>query len=238
LSKLMLKAKEEGKIRHICCSFHDTPENLIKIIETGYPDVITLQYNLLNQSLEEGIALANSKGIGIVVMGPVGGGRLGVQSEVILKMLPDVKRVPELALRFVLSNPWVTVALSGMSTMEQVEENLQVASNLKAFTADEIMLLNEQSQRLKAMADLYCSGCGYCKPCPQNVEIPQVFQTYNEGRVYGFWDRAKKGYERMVKEGKGADKCVACGVCVEKCPQKLKIPEELKRAAEKLGVGS
>ena len=83
LSKLMIKAKEQKLIKHICFSFHDNNENLIKLINTGYPEVITLQYNILDRSNEEGIALAHERGIGIVVMGPVGGGRLGVASEVL-----------------------------------------------------------------------------------------------------------------------------------------------------------
>jgi len=235
LSKLMMKAKEEGKVRHICCSFHDTPENLIKIVNTGYPDVITLQYNLLDQRLAEGIALAHSKGIGIVVMGPVGGGRLGAQSDVMEQLAPGVKRVPELAMRFVLSNPGVSIALSGMSTMEQVEENVRVCSDSRTFTTEELRMLDEHTKRLKAMEDLYCSGCGYCKPCSQNVDISHIFQTYNQGRVYGFWDHAKRVYQYITKEGKGADRCIECGLCEPKCPQKIKIPEELKKAAERLG---
>jgi len=122
ISKWMLKAKDQGLVKHICCSFHDTNEALIKIIDTGYVESITLQYNLLDRQLEEGIAYAHEKGLGVVVMGPVAGGRLGVDNEVMAAMLPGIKRVPELALRFVLANPHISMALSGMSTMEQVEE--------------------------------------------------------------------------------------------------------------------
>jgi uncharacterized protein len=118
----MQKAKEHGLIRHICNSFHDNNEALIKLVDSGYTSSVTLQYNMLDRQLEEGIAYAHEKGVGIVVMGPVGGGRLGVTSQVLEQMIPGVKRVPELALRFVLANPNVTVALSGMSTMQQVIE--------------------------------------------------------------------------------------------------------------------
>ena len=134
-------------------SFHDSNEALKKIILTGYPEVITLQYNILDRQLEEGIALACEKGIGIVVMGPVGGGRLGEPSEALANVLPGVKRVPELALRFVLANPHVCIALSGMSTLEQVEENVRVASDTVALTAEDHAAINRHLDKLKAMAD-------------------------------------------------------------------------------------
>ena len=123
VGKWMHEARDRGLIRHVCVSFHDDNEALRKIVETHYPASITLQYNMLDRKLEDGIAYAREKGVGVVVMGPVGGGRLGVDSDVLESALPNIDRVPELALRFVLSNPNVTVALSGMSTMQQVEED-------------------------------------------------------------------------------------------------------------------
>jgi len=234
LSKLMIKAKEQGKIRHICCSFHDSPEALINIINTGYPDVLTIQYNMLDRKLEEAIALAHEKNIGIVAMGPVAGGRLGVQNPVFAAMVPQVQRVPELALRFVLANPGVTVALSGMSALEQVGENVAIASDPVTLTAEDRIAIDEQLERLKQMKDLYCSGCGYCKPCPQNVDIPAIFDLYNNGRVYGFWDASKGWYKGHCEKKTDASQCTECGVCVEKCPQKIDIPAELKKAGAAL----
>jgi hypothetical protein len=235
LSRRMRNAKEQGLIRHICCSFHDNNASLVKLADTGYPDVLTVQYNLLDQSLAEGIAHAHARGIGIVVMGPVGGGRLGVDSTVLEELVADVKRVPDLALRFVLANPNVDVALSGMSTMAHVDENLRVASDGRALTPDETKSLDVHLQRLKAMSDLYCSGCGYCKPCPQEVDISAVFQTFNQGRVYGLWDNARERYRNLVKGGHSADRCVKCGACEPKCPQNISIADELERAARALG---
>ena len=115
VAQWMLKAQRQGLIKHICCSFHDTNEALLNLVRSGYPSVITLQYNLLDRQLEEGIAAAHEAGIGVVVMGPVAGGRLGDNSAVLNGLVPGIGRVPELALRFVLSNPNVTVALSGMT---------------------------------------------------------------------------------------------------------------------------
>jgi len=231
LSAWMHKAKDQGLIKHICASFHDNNENLIRIVDTGYIDSITLQYNMLDRKLEEGIAHAHAQGLGVVVMGPVAGGRLGTSSPVLEGLLPQVKRVPDLALRFVLSNPGVTLALSGMSTMQQVEENLATASDAVSLTADDQAAIVEHLERLKSMADLYCTGCGYCMPCPHEVNIPQVFQKYNEARVYGLWDLARKAYdESRWGSGKRADACVECGECEPKCPQNIPIREQLAEA--------
>ena len=231
LSKLMQKAKDQGLIKHICFSFHDTPENLVKLIETDYMDSITLQYNLLDRRNEDAIALAHERNIGIVVMGPVAGGRLGTDSSVLSELVPGVKRVPELALRFVLANPNVTVALSGMSTMEHVVENVATASDASELSAADFAAIDEQVKRLQAMADLYCTGCGYCMPCPQEVNIPQIFQKYNEARVYGLWDQAREYYRAWERvSGERADACIECGICEEKCPQHIPIREQLKEA--------
>lgn len=235
LSKLMQKAKDQGLIKHICSSFHDKNDALIRLVDTGYLEVITLQYNMLDRQLEEGIAYAHEKGVGIVVMGPVGGGRLGASSEVLGQLLPAVRRVPELALRFVLSNPNVCVALSGMSTMQQVEENLATASDEIALTPADRAAIDEHLARLASMADLYCTGCGYCMPCPNEVNIPHVFRKYNEARVYGLWEQARKAYQEWRwTSGKPADACLECGECEEKCPQHIPIRDQLKEAHEAL----
>jgi predicted aldo/keto reductase-like oxidoreductase len=239
VGKWMAKAKDQGLIRHICASFHDNNEGLVNLVNSGYASVITLQYNLLDRQLEGGIALAKQKGIGIVVMGPVGGGRLGSPSDVLGSLVPGVARVPELALRFVLANPNVTLALSGMSTIEQVQESCRIAADEAALSPADVTLIDEHLAKLKAMADLYCTGCRYCLPCPASVEIPRVFDFYNRARVYGLWDWAAKAYSRMGKSDwdKGklpASACTDCGACESKCPQKLPIRKQLKEANEAL----
>ncbi|MHB9133954.1 MAG: aldo/keto reductase [Armatimonadota bacterium] len=234
LSGWMRKAKDQGLIKHICCSFHDDNEALKKVVDTGYPQVITLQYNMLDRKLEEGIAYAHEKGIGIVVMGPVAGGRLGISSEVFEGMIPGVQRVPELAMRFVLSNPNVSVALSGMSTMEQVEENIAVCADPMSLTDDDRAAIEEHLVRLQKLAELYCSGCGYCQPCPQEVPISHIFNIYNTARVYGLWELAQNNYAQIGvsqwSKGNKADACVECGECEDKCPQKLPIRKQLAEA--------
>ena len=136
--KEFLKLKEEGLVRHLSFSFHSDAAEIPRLVDTGIFESMLCQYNFLDRRCEEGIAYAASKGLGVVIMGPVGGGRLGTHSEVIAKILPGAAAMgtPELALRFVLSNPAVTVALSGMSTMEQVEQNIGHASRSSWLSPD------------------------------------------------------------------------------------------------------
>lgn len=238
VGKWMAKAREQGLIRHICNSFHDNNDSLKRIVDTGYTSVITLQYNMLDRSLQDGIAYAHEKGVGVVVMGPVAGGRLGSGSDVLQTLIPGVKRVPELAMRFVLANPSVSVALSGMSTLQQVQENLAVAADSTSLSQADTQSILQHVEKLKAMADLYCTGCGYCVPCPKEVNIPTIFTRYNLGRVWGLWDAARTAYDNLSKlpwdTGKRADACVECGQCETKCPQKLPIIQQLKEAHKNL----
>jgi len=239
MSKWMAKAKDQGLIKHVCCSFHDTNDALVKVVDSGYVESITLQYNMLDRQLADGIAYAHSKGIGVVVMGPVAGGRLGADSQTLAALVPGIRRVPELALRFVLSNPNVSMALSGMSTMQQVEENIATAGDDVALSEADRQAIDEHLERLAAMAKLYCTGCGYCTPCPSEVNIPGIFGIFNHARVYGLWEHARKAYARIQKSpggkrGRPADACSDCGTCEEKCPQNLPIRRQLKEAHEAL----
>jgi len=203
ISKWLSKAKDEGLIGHICTSFHDTPTALTKIIDTGFYDSILLQYNLLDRQLESGIQYAHEKGIGVVVMGPVAGGQL---------------KDPAEALQFVFSNPYVTTALSGMSTMEQVEQNLATASN----SATPVNPASAQS------AEIYCPTCNYCKPCPRDVDIPQIFGIYNRWRVDG-------RPETKIRYSNARSDCIGCGDCEPRCPQKHPIRKYLQDIRTALG---
>jgi predicted aldo/keto reductase-like oxidoreductase len=238
ISKWLDRAKEQGLIRHICTSFHGSREFFRRMVDDGRFETVTIQYNMLNREFEDEIAYAKAAGMGIVVMGPVGGGRLGGDSEVLAKLVPDIKRIPELALRFVLANPNVDIALSGMSTLEQVIENAEAASIETPLTEAERAIIDEQIARLAEMAKLYCTGCDYCKPCPTGVNISRIFSIYNTGRVYGLWDHAREQYARMEKAQRdnqlSADHCIDCGQCRPKCPQGIDIPEQLRKAHEAL----
>ncbi len=234
MRKWMEKARDQKLIRHICLSFHDNADGLREIIRSGYPEVITIQYNLLDRQLEDVIAEAHERGIGVVVMGPVGGGRLGDQSQTLQDMVPGVRRVPELAMRFVLANPNVDVALSGMASMDMLEENVATCGDATTLSDEDRKLIDEQFARLKKMADLYCTGCNYCMPCPKDVQIPKIFEAFNRGRVYGLWKSAKEAYNGIGasdwNKGAKAGACVECGVCETKCPQHIPIIAQLREA--------
>ncbi len=150
-----------------------------------------------------------------------------------------VKSSAEIALRFVLSNPNVSCALSGMNHISQVRENIKVASREGYLTAKEKSQIDAALKQYKKMADLYCTGCNYCMPCPQEVNIPLNFQLMNNYKVYDLKENAKSTYNQIGKvpwhKGKPAEACIECHTCEDKCPQKIKIPEQMKEVARIFG---
>ncbi|HBQ63421.1 MAG TPA: aldo/keto reductase, partial [Clostridiales bacterium] len=237
VSKWMQKAKDQGLIQHICTSFHDSNENLIKLINTGYVESITLQYNMLDQKLTEGIALAHERGIGVVVMGPVAGGRLAKPSDSISAMT-GTDSVPETALRFVLGNPDVSCALSGMSTLAMLEENARVAAGDLSLYSEDYGRIREISDSRRKLLELYCTGCAYCMPCPKRINIPEIFSIYNQDRVYGLKDHARRAYKGLIdpekKRSAPPADCSDCGKCEDRCPQNIRVREKLKEAHQML----
>ena len=232
-SKWMQKAKDQGLIRHICASVHDTPENTQKVIDTGYVEAVLVPYSLLDRQLEDVIAHAHEKGIGVAVMNPLAKGRLGrdVPAEEIHHLVPHSRWWSEVALQFVWSNPNVSAALSGMMTMQDVERNLAAAEG-EGITPEQRQRLIEWADNLAETKVVRCTECGYCTPCPEGVNIPRVFAYYNDARVLGGWGAARRGYQRWDgwNPGKQADACTECGECEEKCPQKIPIRERLREA--------
>lgn len=237
--KEALTAKEKGLIKHISFSFHDDPENMIKLIDLGIFDSVLCQYNMVDRSNEKSMAYAREKGLGVVVMGPVGGGKLA--------KLPDkfftesglpVQNSANLALRFVMANPNVNIVLSGMQDLDMIKNNVDTASNAEPLSPEEVEIINVLIEKNYEMAKLYCSGCKYCMPCPKGVEIPKIFDIYTQYKVFGFEEFAKGQYKDLgVQEwspGEKADKCIECGKCELRCPQKIKIREQLKICHEVL----
>ena len=230
--KELEKIKDEGLIKNLSFSFHDKPENMAKIIDAygGFSSVLC-QYNLLDRSNEDAIYNARDKGLGVAIMGPIGGGKLGYPSNAIQSLLLGKSASsPEIALRFVLSHPAVSCALSGMSDMKHVEENVRVASNTEPLSEAELKQIMVSLEENKKRADLYCTGCNYCMPCPQGVGIPQIFEMMNYHRVYNLTEYARNEYKQIGEEwanyGKVSD-CIDCGQCETKCPQKIEIRRQL-----------
>jgi predicted aldo/keto reductase-like oxidoreductase len=232
------KAKDEGLIKHCCFSTHESVENNMKLIDSGEFEGLTIQYNLLDRANAEVIAHAHESGMGVIIMGPVGGGRLAAPSETIQKLIDGpVASSAEVALRFVLANPNVTCAISGMRSVGEVEENCATASRVDPLSDEEKVAIEMSMDENKRLADLYCTGCGYCMPCPHGVNIPVNFHIMNSHRIYGLLDYAQRRYNRLSKpahpeRGKQAAECVECGECEPKCPQKIKIIAQLKEVAE------
>ena len=229
-----LKLRDQGVIRHISFSFHDKPENMMEIIRRGQGQLASVlcQYNLLDRANEDAIAFAHEQGLGVTIMGPVGGGRLGAPSQVIQDLLPGkVQSSAEMALRFVMNNPNVNIALSGMSSMEMVEENARVASDMSPLSAEENARVDAMMEENRRLAELYCTSCNYCMPCPKGLNIPEIFKMMNYHRVYGLTDYAKKTYAAIGSGNlkfQNAASCVGCGQCEKKCPQHLHIREQLR----------
>jgi predicted aldo/keto reductase-like oxidoreductase len=229
------KAQQDGLFRHLFFSFHAPPEDFPKVVDTGEFVGCTVQYNLIDRSNEAGIARAAAKGLAVVIMGPVGGGRLAGPSSVIENLDVGAASTAELALRFVLANADVDCAISGMSSREQLRENVATASRTDRLDEAEIARINESFDEYRKLAELYCTSCDYCKPCPENVAISRVLVLYNLARVYGLEEAAKKLYAEIGRTGffarvNNAAACTECGECTDKCPQKLDIPEELAAA--------
>ena len=229
------KAIDEGLIKHMSFSFHGNPDDMPYIIEQGeiFSSVL-LQYNLLDRSHEKAIAYLAEKGVGVVAMGPVAGGRLAAPSTKLAEgILGNKESVAtyELALRFVLGNPNVSCALSGMTTMETVEQNLKVANVENPMTEKDFANAKAAMEEMKKLSDLYCTGCDYCMPCPQEIKIPRVFNAYIYHNVYGLSGHARHMYREIGRNehaGKPVSECIECGACEPKCPQNIKIIEKLK----------
>ncbi|MCL2462274.1 MAG: aldo/keto reductase [Defluviitaleaceae bacterium] len=237
------KALGQGMIKRLSFSYHGKPEDVKTVVDSGLFSSMLIQYNLLDRSNEAGIAYAHEHGLGVVVMGPVGGGRLGAPSPALAALLKEKSHSSaETALRFVLSNPNVNVALSGMGNLDMVEENVRIACNDNLLTETEKDNVNEMMRENRRLAELYCTGCRYCMDCPQGIDIPRLFELMNYHKVYGQTEYAGNIYTHIVN-GTGWDKskpataCVECGACEAKCPQKIEIIRQLKETHEALYRG-
>jgi predicted aldo/keto reductase-like oxidoreductase len=234
------KARDAGLIRHICFSFHDRAEVMPRIVDTGVFAMVLCQYNLLDRSNQSAMAYARERGLGVVAMGPIGGGRLGGPSRTIRAMLPGRPvSSPELALRFVLANPLISCALSGMGSRQMVDENVEVASRTDTLSSEELDQIERAAREQARLAELYCTDCGYCMPCTSEVNIPLNFRLMNLHRIYDVTPYARAEYGKIGTQpwmpGKRADQCTQCGECEAKCPQKIPIREQLEETARALG---
>lgn len=236
------EAKKSGKIKYIGFSFHDEIDVFKEIIDYHDWDFCQIQYNYLDvnyQAGEEGLEYASDKGISVVIMEPIKGGKLVHPSDEIQEIwdLNDVKRSPaEWALRWVLNHKEVSLLLSGMNNLEQVKENIETVSHAKPdhLNPKEISLINRVKDIYEEKIQVGCTSCEYCLPCPEGVSIPNIFQIYNDYYVFGTEDDSKNRYKNYIDKEIDASKCVECGLCESMCPQNLEIIGYLKEAKEVL----
>lgn len=225
--------KAEGKIRYIGFSFHDEYEVFEEILK-GYPwDFCQIQLNYMDteeQAGMKGYKLAEELDIPLVIMEPVRGGALAGFSPEINEKFAAMGNasIASYALRWVGSLPNVKVILSGMNSMEQVEDNLQTFENFKALTEAEYQMIDEVAEILRSRVQNGCTGCGYCMPCPFGVNIPECFQLWNRYHMYRRFSVIEFGWSELHEKKRPAS-CRECGKCEAVCPQKISIREDLKK---------
>lgn len=237
--EVLEELRAEGKIRYIGFSFHDNYEAFEWIIKYYKWDFCQIQYNYMDvneQAGYKGYKLAKELGIPMVVMEPVKGGSLVNYSDDIKEEFyryePE-RSIASWALRWVGSHQNIKVVLSGMSTPEQVEDNLNTFNNFKALTEEDKAFLNEMIEKIKSKVNNGCTGCRYCMPCPHGVDIPRNFSLWNNFGMYHNPNELRFHYfGNMTNSNSIASMCKQCGLCESKCPQKLPIREHLKKLHE------
>lgn len=235
------KKKESGAITQVGFSYHGNSDMFCKLVDAYDWDFAQIQYNYMDehsQAGRKGLNHAHDKGLSVMIMEPLRGGKL-------VSHLPEeakavfanysIKRSPaQWAFRWLMSQKEVTCVLSGMNSMEMLMDNIQTASTteIDEFTSDDFAMIEQVKKAINAKIKVGCTGCRYCMPCPKNVDIPGTFAAYN--RLYTeskFWGWVEYTMcTALRKDSTAASNCIECGKCELHCPQGIKIREELKNA--------
>lgn len=260
LIEKMEEAKAEGKFKYIGFSFHDSFDSFKEIVDFYDWDCCQIQHNYIDVDFQAGInglKYAASKNIPVIIMEPIRGGQLVIPQDK-LDTKPEIKNVLEQspvkrsmadwALQFLWNQPEVSVVLSGMSTMQQVIENVESANNsgINTLTKEELETITALREAFKKYFVVPCTNCGYCMPCPNGVNIPTINRLVNEAAYWGtvqnpivlyFYGSLAKTPEELEQkraegeEAEGAQTlCIQCGECLEKCPQEINIPDIMEKA--------
>ena len=232
----LLQKKKEGKIKYLGFSIHDTPELLEEVVNTYKWDFVQLPINPIDWTTVDAkrqYDIATKAKLPIVVMNPLKGGQLSTLTEEAVEILKAEKpsaSPSSWSLRYSASLPNVFVVLSGMSELEQVIDNVKTFINFKPLSQNEQAVLSKAINVYNSSGAVSCTYCQYCTGCPVGIDIPKNFLIYNQYKSNNRKDRFIIAYE-TIKEENRADKCINCGICKNKCPQKLDIPELLKDVA-------
>jgi len=236
-------AVKDGRVISLGFSFHDD-FNAFKEIIDGFDgwDMCQMQYNYMdteNQAGTKGLKYAASKGLAVVVMEPLLGGRLANPPRPIhsiLKKHHERISPADLALQWIWDQPEVSVVLSGMNTMGQLRSNLQSAnsSGPGSLSRRRSKLIEQMKKEYRSLVPIPCTKCGYCMPCPSGVNIPAIFEEYINGTIHDDFRTARMEYNRFMKKKERADKCTQCRKCEKRCPQKIQISHLLPMVHEKL----
>ena len=225
-------AKADGRIGMLGFSFHDAYEVFEEILAAYDWDLCQIQYNYVNEQVQagtRGLQLAHAKGVPVVVMEPLFGGCLANLPPAVLRILEEAgtpATAADLALRWLWNKPEVSLVLSGMSTLEQVKQNVASAgvSGVGTLSDDEAALVARLVAAFDELSPIPCTKCGYCMPCPHGIDIPLNFELHNNAVVHGGASRGLNTnlYRGMPQETR-AESCIACRECEEKCPQGIEI---------------
>lgn len=227
------KAKADGRIRHIGFSFHDDLETFKKIVDCNPAwEFCQIQLNYINTEYQaglEGLEYAHSKGLDVIIMEPLLGGKLANPSPQVRETLSDKKTPVEWAMDFLWNRKEISLLLSGMGAMEQVVDNIGYADKAEVgmLTDTDLEMLKKTKAVYDTMALVPCTKCAYCMPCPFGLDIPKTFEAYNMTAVNR--EQANELYKSIETK---ADKCKKCGKCEQVCPQSIKIREFMAKIAE------
>lgn len=233
-------ALQSGKIRYAGFSFHDEIDLFREIIDAYDWVFCQIMYNYFDEHFQagkEGLEYASGKDIAVVAMEPLRGGALvqGLPGEAreVLHLTDPGRSEVDWALRWLWKHPEISVVLSGMTHMDHVLENLELANRVAdlSWTGEEDRAIQQVIRIINNLQKVNCTSCGYCMPCPEGVDIPRNFMLINDHFMLN--DRgAKVRYFRLLAETQRASSCTGCGVCLEKCPQQISIPEEMEQIME------
>lgn len=231
--EFLQEMKRQGKIKHLGFSFHDTYPVFTRILNDYDWDFVQIQLNYLdwqNQGAEQLYRELEKRNLPCMVMEPVRGGYLATLDEQrakpFLEMEPN-RSIASWAIRWVESLPQVTVVLSGMSDMAQLEDNVAMMTNFEPMNEKELEAVAKVVEEIRKVNDIPCTGCRYCMDCPMGVDIPEIFAIYSRLKIFGKDKSFVEDYKEVMENGNGAEHCVGCQQCMNHCPQSIEIPDKL-----------